>query len=86
MFFSLFEDYFCFSTVPSPPRNLIVELYHEDPPQAQLTWQRPSEIHGNLENYKVIYGVKGEKYVSHVLPASKQFFISEVLGKFSLRL
>ncbi|ESO86619.1 hypothetical protein LOTGIDRAFT_128794, partial [Lottia gigantea] len=67
--------------VPTPPRNLHLELIQEDPPRIKVTWQRPRDTHGNVENYKVIWGRFGERYVEKILPAEKYSFVTYSLDK-----
>ncbi|XP_046366897.1 tyrosine-protein phosphatase Lar-like isoform X5 [Haliotis rufescens] len=67
--------------VPSPPRNLHVDLIQEDPPRVKVTWQRPRVTHGPVENYKIIWGRIGERYEEKILPAEKYSFVTYSLDK-----
>ncbi|KAK6188600.1 hypothetical protein SNE40_004745 [Patella caerulea] len=67
--------------VPTPPRNLHLDLIQEDPPRIKVTWQRPRDTHGNVENYKVIWGRSGERYEEKILPAEKYSFVTYSLDK-----
>lgn len=68
-------------SVPSPPRNLHVDLIQEDPPRVKVTWQRPRVTHGPVENYKIIWGRIGERYEEKILPAEKYSFVTYSLDK-----
>ncbi|XP_033737517.1 receptor-type tyrosine-protein phosphatase delta-like isoform X8 [Pecten maximus] len=67
--------------VPTIPRNLDVEFLGEDPPQVQVTWQRPRETHGKLAGYKVFWGRRGEKYTLINLGPMHHAYISDILDK-----
>ncbi|XP_059156941.1 tyrosine-protein phosphatase Lar-like isoform X3 [Physella acuta] len=67
--------------VPSPPRNLNVELVQEDPPSAKLTWQRPAETHGDIKNYKIIWGPRGERYEENILNPEIYSYLTNTLDK-----
>lgn len=49
--------------VPSAPRSLQLAVTQEDPPIVSVSWQAPKISHGNIEGYKLTYGVLGESYV-----------------------
>ncbi|KAL3869070.1 hypothetical protein ACJMK2_041796, partial [Sinanodonta woodiana] len=67
--------------VPSAPRNLHAELIQAEPPQVQVVWQRPEEIHGNLEGYKLYWGRIGELYRQIILQANQQSYIATLLDR-----
>lgn len=67
--------------VPTPPRNLNVELLEGDPPRVRLTWQRPRDTYGVIDGYKVIWGKKGESYEEKVWPGQKYTYVTDILGK-----
>ncbi|XP_064607458.1 tyrosine-protein phosphatase Lar-like isoform X3 [Liolophura sinensis] len=70
--------------VPTPPRNLNVELLEGDPPRVRLTWQRPKETYGVIDGYKVIWGKKGESYEEEVWPGQKYTYVTDILEKGSI--
>lgn len=53
----------CLASVPSAPRSLQLAVTQEDPPIVSVSWQAPKISHGNIEGYKLTYGVLGESYV-----------------------
>lgn len=67
--------------VPTPPRDLHVELLNHDRPQVSVTWKMPKEVYGELLGYQVIWGRKGESYQMLNLPSLRHSFISDVLEK-----
>ncbi|XP_041360358.1 tyrosine-protein phosphatase Lar-like isoform X2 [Gigantopelta aegis] len=67
--------------VPTPPRNVHVDLIQEDPPRVKVTWQRPRETHGPLENYKIIWGRSGERYEEKIIAADIYSFVTYSLDK-----
>lgn len=67
-------------TVPTPVRQLQADLIHDDPPQVQVTWQKPLEIHGTLKGYTLWWGRKGETYKRLNFHYGRYSYISDVLG------
>ncbi|GFN98457.1 tyrosine-protein phosphatase lar [Plakobranchus ocellatus] len=67
--------------VPSPPRNLHVDLVTEDPPTVKVTWQRPARTHGDLLKYRIIWGPRGERYQETVLDADVYNFATKTLDR-----
>lgn len=56
-------DVMCLASVPSAPRSLQLAVTQEDPPIVSVSWQAPKLSHGNIEGYKLTYGVLGESFV-----------------------
>ncbi|CAL1538075.1 unnamed protein product [Lymnaea stagnalis] len=67
--------------VPSQPRHLNVDLIQEDPPSVKVTWQRPAETHGDIKNYKIIWGPRGERYEEIILSPEIYSFLTNTLDK-----
>ncbi|KAK3612593.1 hypothetical protein CHS0354_042101 [Potamilus streckersoni] len=67
--------------VPTAPRNLQAELIQAEPPQVQVSWHRPEEIHGNLAGYKLYWGRIGELYREIILMANQQSYIATLLDR-----
>ncbi|XP_013388176.1 tyrosine-protein phosphatase Lar isoform X2 [Lingula anatina] len=58
--------------VPERPRSFRVNLINEDPPMVQLVWQRPRNIYGALQAYKLEYGKVGsDKFETIALEAEQ---------------
>ena len=66
--------------VPTPPRNLHVNLIQEEPPSVKVTWQRPRETYGPLEKYKIIWGPRGERYEEKIMSSEIYSFVTYTLG------
>jgi hypothetical protein len=69
--------------VPTPPRNLHVNLFQVDPPTVKVTWQRPKETYGVLEQYKIIWGPRGERYVENLFASEVYSYLTPTLGLFA---
>ncbi|XP_052827297.1 receptor-type tyrosine-protein phosphatase S isoform X7 [Octopus bimaculoides] len=67
--------------VPTPPRNLEIELTQENPPQVKVSWQRPREVFGTLHGFKVTWGRVGERYEEHILRPDTYVFLTTFLDK-----
>ncbi|BFZ17029.1 hypothetical protein BsWGS_20067 [Bradybaena similaris] len=67
--------------VPSPPRNLQVDLVQNDPPTVKVTWQRPVETHGDIKNYKIVWGPRGERYEEKILNSDIYSYVTNSLDK-----
>ncbi|XP_025110641.1 receptor-type tyrosine-protein phosphatase S-like isoform X6 [Pomacea canaliculata] len=67
--------------VPTPPRNLHVNLIQEDPPSVKVTWQRPRDTYGSLENYKIIWGPQGERYEEKIMSADVYSYVTSTLDR-----
>ncbi|BFZ00058.1 hypothetical protein BsWGS_03097 [Bradybaena similaris] len=67
--------------VPSPPRSLHVDLVQDDPPSVKVTWQRPAETHGDIKNYRIIWGPRGERYEEIVLNSEIYSYLTNTLDK-----
>ncbi|WAR22990.1 LAR-like protein [Mya arenaria] len=62
--------------VPSEPRHLVAELVQQDPPIAQVSWYKPDLPNGEIQAYKLYWGLKGELYTQHILKAHQQSFFT----------
>ncbi|XP_076439826.1 receptor-type tyrosine-protein phosphatase delta-like isoform X2 [Babylonia areolata] len=67
--------------VPTPPRNLHVNLVQEEPPSVKVTWQRPKETYGPLEKYKIIWGPRGESYEEKIMSSEIYSFVTYTLDR-----
>ncbi|XP_070195997.1 tyrosine-protein phosphatase Lar-like isoform X3 [Littorina saxatilis] len=67
--------------VPTPPRNLHVNLIQDDPPSVKVTWQRPRETYGALEKYKIIWGPRGERYEEKIMSSDIYSFVTYTLDR-----
>ncbi|KAH9492263.1 hypothetical protein Btru_026124 [Bulinus truncatus] len=67
--------------VPSKPRNLHVDLVQEEPPSIKATWQRPETTNGDIKNYKIIWGPRGERYEQIILNPDIYSYMTNTLVK-----
>lgn len=75
---------FLFISIPVPmaPRGLQLAVTQEDPPIVSVTWQAPRQSHGNVEGYRLTYGILGESNVEERrLDGEKYRFTTAFLGK-----
>lgn len=68
------------SPVPSQPRSLRVDLVQEDPPSVKVSWLQPTEIYGDIKNYKIVWGPRGERYDETILSYEIHSFLTGTLG------
>jgi len=69
-----------FISVPSEPRHLVADLVQRDPLIAQVTWYTPEEPNGEIQSYKLYWGVKGDVYTAVVFKAHQQTFYTPPIG------
>jgi netrin-G3 ligand len=49
--------------VPSAPRGLQLSLTQTDPPIVSLSWTPPRQTYGNIDGYKLTYGIRGDSSI-----------------------
>ena len=58
--FLIFCDKIIFIAVPSKPVGLNLRLVQDNPPVVAVQWHSPRQSFGNLEAFKLSYGIQGE--------------------------
>ena len=58
--FLIFYDKIIFIAVPSKPVGLNLRLVQDNPPVVAVQWHSPRQSFGNLEAFKLSYGIQGE--------------------------
>ena len=73
-------------TVPSAPVGLSLQLIQENPPVVAVQWHSPRQTFGELEAFKLSYGIQGEdsSIVERRFDADKFRFTTNFLGMIDL--
>jgi len=68
--------------VPSAPRGLQLTVTQEEPPVIVASWSAPRHTHGDVLQYKLTYGIRGDNYVEERrFDGHKYRFTTGFLGK-----
>ncbi|XP_051170943.1 tyrosine-protein phosphatase Lar isoform X3 [Leptopilina boulardi] len=68
--------------VPHRPELMIKLTHRDDPTTLELSWDVPQQTYGELKNYRVKYGIKGQNLREVILPTEqKNFKITDLIER-----